>query len=61
MNETNQTQSVAEFCKANGISTSFFYKLQRQNKGPRLLKVGRRTLITSEAAENWRKDMEAPA
>jgi len=27
--------------------------------GPRLMKVGRRTLISVEAAADWRRDMEA--
>lgn len=39
MHETIQTQSIPEFCKTNGISPSFFYKLQRQGKGPRLTGV----------------------
>ena len=60
MHETPHTQSVNEFCKTNGISTSFFYKLQRQGKGPRLMKIGRRTLITSEAASEWREQLQTP-
>ena len=60
MHETPQAQSVSEFCKANGISMSFFYKLQRQNQGPRLMKIGRRTLITTEAAHDWRERMTVP-
>ena len=60
MNETPHTQSINEFCKMNGISTSFFYKLQSQGKGPRTMKVGKRTLITTEAAREWRELMENP-
>lgn len=58
---TINTYSVEEFCNNFGISRAFFYKLNRQGKGPRLMKVGRRTLISSEAAEEWRKGMEIPA
>lgn len=61
MHIDNQTQSIKEFCKANGISESFFYKLRKQGRAPRTLSVGRRTLITAEAAEEWRKLMETPA
>lgn len=61
MNQANQTQSVNDFCRSFGISRSFFYKLQRQNKGPRVLKIGRRTLITPEAAKEWRETMETDA
>jgi hypothetical protein len=51
--------TVIEFCKEHGdISKVFFYKLLKLGKGPRLMKVGRRTLITAEAAADWRKQME---
>ncbi len=51
--------TVQEFCAEHGgISKPFFYKLQKDGKGPRLMKVGRRTLITAEAAADWRKQME---
>lgn len=51
--------TVPEFCQEHGgISKVFFYKLLKEGKGPRLMKVGRRTLITQEAAAEWRKQME---
>ena len=56
-----QAQSVAEFCRDNCISRSLFYKLQREGKGPRIMKVGRRTLITSDSANEWRKALEMAA
>ena len=40
--------SIPEFCEAHGISEGFFYKLKKQGKGPREMKVGARTLITFE-------------
>lgn len=55
---TTQTYSVKDFCQSFGISIPMFYKLSREGKGPRLMKVGRRTLISSEAADQWRKNME---
>jgi len=51
--------SVHEFCRAHSISRALFYLLQRRKTGPRVMRVGRRTLITAEAAENWRREMEA--
>lgn len=52
--------TVAEFCFAHGnISKSFFHKLVNEGKGPRLMKIGRRTLISTEAAAAWRAQMEA--
>lgn len=51
--------TVAEFCFDHGkISKVTFYKLVKEGRGPRLMKVGRRTLITAEAAADWRKRME---
>lgn len=58
MMQTIKAQSVQEFCQSNGISQSFFYKLAKLGKAPRIMKVGRRTLITSEAAQEWREQME---
>ena len=45
--------SIAELCEELGISKSFFYKLQAKGRGPATLKMGRRTLITREAADAW--------
>ena len=56
----NQSLTIFDFCAENGgISKSFFHKLVNEGKGPRLMKVGRRTLITPEAAAEWRAKMEA--
>jgi predicted DNA-binding transcriptional regulator AlpA len=50
--------SIAQFCKAHAISEDFFYKLMRQGEAPRLMKVGARTLISIEAAAEWRRARE---
>ena len=49
---------VPTFCIAHKISRSFFYKLLSEGRGPRLLKLGKRTLISAEAAAEWRARME---
>jgi len=49
---------VQAFCLAHHISRAFFYKLLDQGKGPRVMKVGRRLLISREAAADWRRAME---
>ena len=51
--------SIPEFCEAHGISEGFFYKLKKQGEGPGEMKVGTRTLITLEAAAQWRADRQA--
>ena len=51
--------SIATFCRRNAISESFYHKLQQQGLGPRILRLGTRTLITREAAAAWRREREA--
>ena len=51
--------SVAEFCAAHGISRATFYNLLKAGLGPRIMKLGSRTLISAEAAAEWRQLMEA--
>ncbi|MBX3708270.1 MAG: hypothetical protein KIT56_03485 [Gammaproteobacteria bacterium] len=50
--------SIPEFCYAENISRSLFYKLKKEGNAPRLMRVGRRILISIEAAKDWRKQME---
>jgi len=59
MTTYQNAESVADFCRSHAISRSLFYKLAREGKAPRIMKVGRRTLITTEAAQEWRQEMEA--
>lgn len=51
--------SVQEFCRAHRISRAMFYKMQYDGIGPRTMKVGTRTLISDEAAADWRREREA--
>ena len=53
--------SVTEFCAEHGISRALFYLLLARGDGPRIMKVGRRTLVTAEAADEWRSRMERQA
>lgn len=53
--------SVAEFCKAHGFTKVKFYDLLHRGQGPKIMKVGTRTLISIEAATEWRRKMEQGA
>jgi predicted DNA-binding transcriptional regulator AlpA len=53
------TVTIPQFCDAHNISRTHFYELIKQGKAPRRMKVGRRTLISAEAACDWRRAMEA--
>jgi predicted DNA-binding transcriptional regulator AlpA len=50
--------TVPQFCSTHGISRALFYILQREGNGPRVMKAGRRTLVSREAAADWRSRME---
>lgn len=53
--------SVAEFCASYNVSKSTFYKMARNGTGPRLMRVGERTLVSVEAADEWRRRLESEA
>ena len=56
--ENRQAYSITEFCTAYGISKVFLHSLWNRGEGPRRLKIGRKVLITREAAEEWVKAHE---
>lgn len=51
--------TIPGFCDDHHLSKAFLYKLIKDGKGPRLMKIGRRTLISAEAAAAWRAQMES--
>jgi excisionase family DNA binding protein len=53
--------SVSEFCRRHGICRATFYNLLKANGGPAVMRVGSRVLISREAAEQWRRRVEADA
>jgi predicted DNA-binding transcriptional regulator AlpA len=50
--------SIPEFCRRHGISRAHFYNLSKIGAAPVVMRVGRRTLISAEAAAQWRIRME---
>ena len=61
MNTETQAYSIAQFCVSHGISRALFYLLLKDGKAPAIMKLGRRTLISAEAATEWRKKMTVVA
>jgi len=53
-----QVFDIKSFCETHKISRSFLYRLIGEGRGPRLMKLGRRTLISAESAAEWRAQME---
>ena len=58
MDIQRQVYSVAAFCAAFGIARSTFYRLLQGGRGPTVIHLGRRTLISVEEADEWRRRME---
>lgn len=48
--------SIEIFCENHGISRAFYYKLPTDLR-PAEIRVGRRVLISREAASAWREKM----
>jgi hypothetical protein len=51
--------SVEQFCRVHDISIGFFYTLLKAGTGPRVMKIGTRTLISAEEAARWRDERTA--
>jgi predicted DNA-binding transcriptional regulator AlpA len=58
---TKQAWTIEEFCQSHGISRATFYNLMKRGTAPRIMKVGTRTLVSVDAAAEWRERMERVA
>ena len=54
---TQMAYTIDEFCEAHKISRSLFYKLPECDR-PKVVRLGRRRIITMEAAADWRERLE---
>jgi hypothetical protein len=50
--------TVAEFCESHRISQAKYYEMKKEGWGPVEMSVGRRRLISYEAASAWRRERE---
>jgi predicted DNA-binding transcriptional regulator AlpA len=51
--------TVNEFCEAHRISRAKLYCMWGDGTGPRRMKIGTKTLISVEAAADWRRERAA--
>lgn len=51
MSPSNLT--IAQFCEHFGLSLSTYYRLKRDGRGPRELRIGRRVIIPAKTADEW--------
>ena len=56
---TPKAHSIKAFCEAHSISRNLFYTLKKQGLAPKMIHVGKRRLITEEAATEWRQMMQS--
>jgi hypothetical protein len=50
--------SIREFAEAHNLSIDTYFKMQRDGFGPKVMRVGGRTLVSLEAAAEWRAERE---
>jgi len=53
--------TIAEFCRAHRMSQTHYFALKKDGLGPDEMEVGRRRIISFEAAARWRAAREAAA
>lgn len=58
MQNERKALTVSEFCEMYRVGRNLFYKLLSAGLGPQIMKVGRRTLISIDAADAWSREME---
>ncbi|ACK52006.1 hypothetical protein Msil_3097 [Methylocella silvestris BL2] len=56
--EQQDVYDIEQFCDRHRISKSTYFNLQKAGVGPRVMHVGKRVLITKEAAADWRRARE---
>jgi len=53
--------TIDEFCASHRLSPEMYFKLKRADRGPIEMRVGRRRMISAEAAARWRRQREREA
>jgi hypothetical protein len=58
---TRQVLTIAQFCDEHQISRGFFNVLKQRGEAPDFIKIGRRVLIPTAAAAEWRQRLTVRA
>jgi len=59
--EDQDAYTIPAFCKRHSFSPAKYFQLQQQGEGPRVMRIGKRVLISKEAAAEWRRSREEAA
>ena len=51
--------TIPQFCNAHQISVGLYFKLKAQGRAPRLMKLGRRSLITAQEIARWQAERQS--
>jgi predicted DNA-binding transcriptional regulator AlpA len=55
---TDPSLSIQQFCDAEGLSRGLYYKLKKQGRTPRELRIDAVIRITHQARIEWRRKMQ---
>ena len=47
--------SIRSFCEAHALSRAMYFKMKAMDEGPAEMEVGRRRMVSIEAAAAWRR------
>ena len=56
--EPRDAFTIQEFCRRHGFSMSKYFEMAAAGEGPRVMRLGKRVLISKEAAASWRCERE---
>jgi hypothetical protein len=57
-NDDRDAFTIPEFCRRHRFSVSHYFDVKREGGGPREMRIGKRVLISREAAADWRRSLE---
>jgi Predicted transcriptional regulator len=53
--------TIPQFCERFNLSLSTYYRLKRNGRGPRELRIGRRVIIPAKTADEWAETLTSQA
>ena len=53
------TFSIPSFCAAFNVGRTTLYRMWREGEGPDVMRLRRRVVISAQAADAWRRRVEA--
>jgi len=56
--DDGQSLTIEQFCEGEQLSVPYYFKMRRQGKGPREIRLGRAVRITRQARRDWRRQRE---